>query len=502
MNMMRIAIVAAIAFVSLWPIAAAGGAEKPASAGPVEIEYLGDRPQNFPADADNFVIQGINKKLGINFKHSGFADGQDLQRNIGLRIASGNPPDLFRVGTRAQVSQLKNDGALLDLTPYEVQLQNWKKLIGDDALVNQSKFDGKLYTLIAPPSVNYDGLYIRKDWLDRLGLKVPATIDEMLTVAKAFTFDDPDGNGKKDTVGLTGLGHNTFAVIYGGFGTMGAVFNGSANLHVMMENGKAVFDIYNPRYRQALAEIIKWMEAGVVDPEIFTHKGPDFWNKVYQGRAGIVQGRWPEIRKPEFEKVIREVNPKAEWVLVPVPKGPYGAYFGGFAKGSAWQLVLSAKLAEPKNAAKLKKALELVEFACSDEGLRLAMFGLENVHYKVEGGKVVMLEKMNELTWTWAIQLLGRKDLEYLPVKFAYTAKDVEACIKYPFLQAFDKVVGNFPENVPKADIDRFIGDSLIAFIYGSKPLSEYDAFIKELETKYKYKEYMDFIAKEMKVQM
>jgi putative aldouronate transport system substrate-binding protein len=270
----------------------------------------------------------------------------------------------------------------------------------------------------------------------------------------------------------------------------------------MLENGKAVFDFYNPRYRQALAEIKKWVDAGVVDPEIFTHKGPDFWNKVYQGRIGIVQGRWPELRKPEFEKVIKEVNPKAEWILVQPPKGPFGAFYGGFAKGSASQIVLSATLGEPKNAAKLKKVIELIEYAASDEGLRLVQFGIEGTHYKTEGGKIVALDKMNELTWTWAIMMVGRKDLEYLPVKFAYAAKEVEACIKYPFLQAFDKVVGNFPESIPKADIDRFISDNLIAFLYGTKPLSEYDAFVKELETKYSYKAYMDFIVKEMKVQL
>ena len=43
---------------------------------------------------------------------------------------------------------------------------------------------------------------IRKDWLAKLGLKEPQTVDDLYTIAKAFTEQDPDGNGKKDTYGL------------------------------------------------------------------------------------------------------------------------------------------------------------------------------------------------------------------------------------------------------------------------------------------------------------
>ena len=42
-------------------------------------------------------------------------------------------------------------------------------------------------------------LWIRKDWLDKLGLDVPKTLDDVVEVARAFKNDDPDGNGVDDT---------------------------------------------------------------------------------------------------------------------------------------------------------------------------------------------------------------------------------------------------------------------------------------------------------------
>ena len=63
-------------------------------------------------------------------------------------------------------------------------------------------YNGKSYGLASTGSIaKNEGLLIRKDWLDKLGLKVPTTTDELMAVMKAFTFNDPDGNGKADTYG-------------------------------------------------------------------------------------------------------------------------------------------------------------------------------------------------------------------------------------------------------------------------------------------------------------
>jgi putative aldouronate transport system substrate-binding protein len=63
---------------------------------------------------------------------------------------------------------------------------------------------GKPSSLVArlPFAANHY-VMVRQDWLDKLKLPLPKTTEEYLQVAKAFTEQDPDGNGKKDTLGST-----------------------------------------------------------------------------------------------------------------------------------------------------------------------------------------------------------------------------------------------------------------------------------------------------------
>ena len=75
--------------------------------------------------------------------------------------------------------------------------------------------DGKHYGI--PYSRQAQTLMIRKDWLEKLGLKAPTTWPEMLGVAKAFATADPDGDGKADTYGMVvpGSAQNGYVAWWG-----------------------------------------------------------------------------------------------------------------------------------------------------------------------------------------------------------------------------------------------------------------------------------------------
>ena len=71
-----------------------------------------------------------------------------------------------------------------------------------EIITNNASIDGKTYATDRARALGRNGVTIRKDWLENLGLEEPKTIDEFYNVLKAFTKDDPDGNGKDDTYGL------------------------------------------------------------------------------------------------------------------------------------------------------------------------------------------------------------------------------------------------------------------------------------------------------------
>lgn len=87
------------------------------------------------------------------------------------------------------------DGQFWEIGPLLKDFPNLSKL--KSTTNDNTKVDGKLYTLYRGVDIARQGLIYRKDWADKLGLKPPANMDELYAMAKAFTENDPDGNGKK-----------------------------------------------------------------------------------------------------------------------------------------------------------------------------------------------------------------------------------------------------------------------------------------------------------------
>jgi putative aldouronate transport system substrate-binding protein len=145
---------------------------------------------------------------------------------------------------------------------------------------------GVQYGLVEPPPIpKREGYVICKDWLDKLGLKAPTTLDEMFEVAKAFTEKDPDGNGKNDTYGVggfingVGLG-DRFDFIMGGYDVPG--------LWDVRDSGNIKLNVRDPNYAKALTFFNKLVTAKVIDPDWPTLKRDDFRARWKQGKFGIM----------------------------------------------------------------------------------------------------------------------------------------------------------------------------------------------------------------------
>ncbi|MGO4269615.1 hypothetical protein AB4Z22_07190 [Paenibacillus sp. TAF58] len=69
-------------------------------------------------------------------------------------------------------------------------------------LYKNASLKGKLYSLPrVRPLDGHESLLIHKDWLDKLVLQPPKTMDELYNVLEAFAKKDPDGNGAADMYG-------------------------------------------------------------------------------------------------------------------------------------------------------------------------------------------------------------------------------------------------------------------------------------------------------------
>lgn len=155
--------------------------------------------------------------------------------------------------------------------------------------------DGKTYGIANCPVLDdTQVLIIRQDWLDNLGLSAPTNIEEFEAVIKAFTEDDPDGNGKKDTYGFTYQGDSIMnsgwvadpVMIFSAF--TGKMLPGTWQLD---ENGELAYGSIDSENKEALAKMAEWHKNGWLFQEAAATGAWDAMNQFTEGKAGMFMGR-------------------------------------------------------------------------------------------------------------------------------------------------------------------------------------------------------------------
>ena len=135
-------------------------------------------------------------------------------------------------------------------------------------------------------------LWIRKDWLDKLGLDVPKTLDDVVEVARAFKNDDPDGNGVDDT---WGLGVCNEMSDYAGYGTIEGVvnaFGGSILQYMWMPNddGTVSYEPTSQETRNALEKLAAMYSEGLINEEFGVSDTDAISEAVAAGTCGLFYG--------------------------------------------------------------------------------------------------------------------------------------------------------------------------------------------------------------------
>lgn len=150
----------------------------------------------------------------------------DYDTKFDLVLASGNLPEIIVSTnmTRPTLLQAINQGAFWDLTPFLGDFSKYPNMKNNSGpnVWNFMKLDGKVYGIPRNrPQIDL-GIKMRKDWLDKLNLPIPTTIDEYAADLKKIVDSDVDGNGKKDTIGIIGHGFlladgdDTYSGAFGG----------------------------------------------------------------------------------------------------------------------------------------------------------------------------------------------------------------------------------------------------------------------------------------------
>ncbi|WP_018751145.1 extracellular solute-binding protein [Paenibacillus sanguinis] len=445
-----------------------------------QISWGASLPQN------DFLKAKLDEELNMDLKQTLVGDMADYESQINVRAASNNLPDLFMVSTKAHLQKLADSGMLLDLQPYVEKMPDYMALAGENVL-KKGIVGGKQYALPKSGESRNHTYWIRKDWLDNLGLPMPKTVDELLQTAVAFTNHDPDGNSKADTFGITGSGLQAFEMIFGANG----MTSGTGMTQFYLENNKVVNPFYEPEMVDALTQIKAFVDAGVVDPEVINNKGTMAKDKAFQGKVGIINIDWAQMIKDDQVAVWKTANPDAEWIQLGAIEGPRGEkYANPINIGAASGLWAVPKRLE-NEPEKLNKVLELFNYVSTKEGNLMVLYGLEGEHFTLADDQVTITEKgTQEAGFTWLYQFSGREETDYLKTKFSNISEYIDFEAELPRIENLDGFV-EYPPGYNNADAARYIEEELIKFIYGKRDLSEYNEFLSTLEGSFGYKAFV-----------
>ncbi|MHA7984550.1 extracellular solute-binding protein [Rathayibacter sp. CAU 1779] len=243
--------------------------------------------------ADNVIGQQLNKILGTDLDIN-WVPNSSYGDKTNITLASNDIPDAMVIqGKDAGFVKSANAGAFWDLTNY---LKDYPNLVSNTPAVQKaSSVNGKVYGIYRPRDTMRTAVIIRKDWLKKLGLSMPKTTDDLYKIAKAFTEDDPDGDGKKDTYGLIvpkwpgSVGSNSpWDAIESWFGA-GNVWT--------QKDGKLVQSFTTPQWKKALAYEKKIVSNGYINPDYATMDSVDWNTPFLNGQGGIIIDTYSRVRQ-------------------------------------------------------------------------------------------------------------------------------------------------------------------------------------------------------------
>jgi len=335
-------------------------------------------------DAD-FIRKTIEEKFNVTLNIQYMPTGSDYDSKLSLLIASGDTPDLF-VQTGVNSQKLIIDGITADMTPYVTpeKMPNYFRWISEVELQRyavENKFERA--PLIFPRNV-YRSYYIRQDWLDNLGMKMPTNYDEMIEVMRAFTFEDPDRNGRHDTYGFSAAGNgSTVSWDFPSWirhGLIGAL---------MVRDNQYIDNQSDPAVQYVLQDIKDMMAEGIVDPDWFLNKGTEHVDKAVGGKVGIIVGGTRTFAfdsdPNSIQNRTKALIPEANWMP-----------FHPFAETGTWTenlpdlpFMFSRKTAETEPE-KIERITEILDWMAGEEGFLLINYGLEGKHYSRSGNTITL----------------------------------------------------------------------------------------------------------------
>ncbi|MDR0638556.1 MAG: extracellular solute-binding protein [Spirochaetaceae bacterium] len=331
--MKKVCVVLAAAFALL---SLAGCKEEGASGGTAKIKVeVFDRGTDGGKTnpANNKWTEWIKEKLlkdeniAVEFVPVPRGDEQTALINL---MAAGTPPDVAVTYSLPNVTQWGEQGGLFDLAPYiDTALADLNAFLGPDEALpgrrmierNRNNQSGKIFSIQARRmNVARLNTFIRKDWLDKLGLPLPATTDEYFDAMAAFKANEKQLlAGVQTNAALIPFALTGIRVDWDAGNMLDSFIDPTLSDRDRWVNTAVERSFVVPGYKEGVRFLNRMFNAGLVDPQFALYKDSQtLYNNIKSGIVGSFIQNWDQIYR-DSDKILADLQknvPGAE--LVPV----------------------------------------------------------------------------------------------------------------------------------------------------------------------------------------
>lgn len=466
---------------------------------PVQMEWLTSQTTS-EVDDNAEVVKMIEERFNIDLKGF-YVDPNNYQENLNVKFAGGEMPDVMVIGSPADLSTYIEGGVI-----GELPIETIKEKAPTFTKVANENDDGSLWSTMIYKEKNYGvpnpmsqvpmAMFWRKDWLDKLNLQVPETLEEYEKVLTAFVEQDPDGDGKKDTAGAA---ERIFGAVFGAYGLrcvtgVGAGSGFTVEEMQLGEDNVPFFPYIRPEAKEALTLLNDWYKKGIIDKEFVTgenHGGyAGLSHSFMNEQIGLTSAQpyhyftYATDIKDENNwgiclKELMALNPDADVIPGPAPVGPTGkSGTEGWGKVGRLTCLTTKASGDPK---KVDAFLAMLDAYYSDpEYMKLTNYGIEGKHFEMteHGPKRIMngldLRKDGVMQVDFGNTVLYAENLT--PDKTKY-GEEIAPKGYYRFNAP---PCEEFSNSI--ATLDSLTEQAYFAMITGEKPIEYFDTFVEEFK--------------------
>ncbi|WP_127588559.1 extracellular solute-binding protein [Paenibacillus koleovorans] len=449
------------------------------------------------------VWNEIEKITGVKIKWD-VTPGGKYKETMNLRLAAGRDlPDIITLPDADPV-KLSTTGLIIPLDDlianHAPNIRKYFKEFPERA-ANMRLSDGKIYALTADVSgasfTEPYGLLIRKDWLKKLGLSEPKTLDDWYTVLKAFKEKDPNGNGKADEIPY--VPRDTIRDI--------TLFGSALGLHLFYsrgfypnEKGIVEYQWMDTRTKDLIVWLNKLYKEGLIDPQMLNNKTyGELLSKISRDLVGATATFSDST--DAFIATQKEAGVTSDWgITLPPSSANYKGFYEKNGPQSTWWAIT-------KDAKDPVTAIKWLDYIyASEEGNRFVTYGVEGLSYKIVDGKPVftdfVMKNPEGLSAAEALRSIGampitpwnrteKGPLSTQPMALlSQNPRQYEEAQKVkPYLVNSFAYMAGLPtikegEEIAKlmTDIQTYQDETIAKFILGQSPI-DWDKFVSTLKS-------------------